>query len=146
MDPTPAQALLRKFPAKEVYQPGRMCQCHFRAQREKIFFDPKKLKPGQTGSFLKIPNLSPSLDFEEKKKKKRKRRIFEFFSEFYLLIQGYNHIRSGFLCACDPTIKTNRSVQSKEIDVRNSHKKVAYRAPAAQLKMTSGSPQLYPMP
>ena len=61
MDPTPAQALLRKFPAKEVYQPGRMCQCHFRAQREKIFFDPKKLKPGQTGSFLKIPNLSPSL-------------------------------------------------------------------------------------
>ena len=87
----------------------------------------------------------PVWDFEEKKKK-RKRRIFEFFSEFYLLIQGYNHICSGFLCACDPTIKTNRSVQSKEIDVRNSHKKVAYRAPAAQLKMTSGSPQLYPMP
>ena len=89
----------------------------------------------------------PVWDFEKKKKKKkRKRRFFEFFSEFYLLIQGYNHICSGFLCACDPTIKTNRSVQSKEIDVRNSHKKVAYRAPAAQLKMTSGSPQLYPMP
>ena len=101
-------------------------------------------------NFFQIPGsgskLGNTLDFEGKKKKKRKRRIFEFFSEFYLLIQGYNHICSGFLCACDPTIKTNRSVQSKEIDVRNSHKKVAYRAPAAQLKMTSGSPQLYPMP
>ena len=88
----------------------------------------------------------PVWDFEKKKKKKEKGGFLIFFLNFISSYKGYNHICSGFLCACDPTIKTNRSVQSKEIDVRNSHKKVAYRAPAAQLKMTSGSPQLYPMP
>ena len=42
----------------------------FSRAARKIFFDPKKLRPGQTGSFLKIPNLSPSLLHKNKKKKK----------------------------------------------------------------------------
>ena len=52
----------------------------------------------------------PVWDFEKKKKKKKKADFLNFFSEFYLLILGYNHICSGFLCACDPTI--DQSVRS----------------------------------
>ena len=73
MDPTPLHQgtnAVAQVPRQRSVITRSHVQCHFRAQREKFFFDPKKLRPGQTGSFLKIPNLSPSLTSFQKKKKK----------------------------------------------------------------------------
>ena len=73
MDPTPLHQgtnAVAQVPRQRSVITRSHVQCHFRAQRENFFFDPKKLRPGQTGSFLKIPNLSPSLATNLSKKKK----------------------------------------------------------------------------
>ena len=64
MDPTPLHQgtnAVAQVPRQRSVTTRSHVPVSFRAQREKNFFDPKKLRPGQTGSFLKIPNLSPSL-------------------------------------------------------------------------------------
>ena len=74
MDPTPLHQgtnAVAQVPRQRSVTTRSHVPVSFRAQREKKFFDPKKLRPGQTGSFLKIPNLSPSLMGFQKKKKNR---------------------------------------------------------------------------
>ena len=71
MDPTPLHQgtnAVAQVPRQRSVTTRSHVPVSFRAQREKKFFDPKKLRPGQTGSFLKIPNLSPSLVLETQKK------------------------------------------------------------------------------